>query len=102
MTKREIIERIAQERRVEQMVERICGSGRPELQDLAQIVYVALLGKPDETIVKSWEEGWINFLLIRIIKNQWQTGHSTFRDLFTKYSKRAEELAGHDRDAEDT
>lgn len=100
MTKREIIERIATERRVEKMVGMICGSGRPELQDLAQIVYLALLGKSEETVVKSWEEGWINFLLIRIIKNQWQTSHSTFRDMFTKYSRRAEELAGHDR-AED-
>lgn len=92
MTKYEIIDRIARERRVEQMIENICKHSAPEMKDLAQMVYLAILEKPEETIVGFWERQEINFYLIRIIKNQWQTEHSPFRDMFTRYARKAKDI----------
>lgn len=89
MTKYEIIGTLATERKVERICDNICKCSRPEISDLAQIVYEALLRKDEQTIVAAWNEGWLDFYIVRIIRNQWETDHSTFRDLFTKYSRKA-------------
>lgn len=89
MTKYEIIGTLATERKVERICDNICKCSRPEISDLVQIVYEALLRKDEQTIVAAWNEGWLDFYIVRIIRNQWETDHSTFRDLFTKYSRKA-------------
>ena len=89
MTKEQIIEQIARERRVEQIVANICKCDTPETNDLAQMVYLFLLEKPSETICGFWERGELNFLIVRMVKNNWETDHSAFRDLYTKYTRKA-------------
>ena len=78
----------------EKMVAYYCRrmAGRPELSDLSQIAYIALLEKEDERIVRAYDEGWLPFLLRAIIKRQVFTDHSPWRDLFRKYGIRAEEI----------
>ena len=93
MTAREIIERLARERVVEQMIANICRRpDLPEMADFAQMVYLALLTKPSDKIERAYEEGWLPFMIVRIIRNNWFTNHSAFRDLFRKYQLRAAEL----------
>lgn len=94
VTKYEIIEKVARARMAEVFIAKICRKmeGRPELDDFAQIIYLALLQKPDETIQKAYAEGWLPFLVRAMVVRQYNTSHSTFRDLFTKYGRRAVDI----------
>lgn len=94
MTKNEIIGQLAKDRLAERIVEYYCkGMGnRPELADLCQMSYLALLTMDEERIQRAYTEGWLPFLLRRIIINQTQTDHSPWRDLFRRYGLRNLEL----------
>lgn len=84
MTAREIIERLAYLKRVEQIIRNVAHTSRlaPELQDLAQMVYVALLRYDPEKIVDLWESDAMDYFIVRIVMNQYRSGDSTFRDTF--------------------
>lgn len=92
MTKYEIIEKIAKERRIEQMIAYICHSSAPEMADFAQMLYLALLEKPDNEIETAYNEGWLGFKIVRMLKNQYFSKHSPFRDTFYKYQHRVTDL----------
>lgn len=89
----EIVNELAKARRVEQIIRTICRPYRTELKDLAQIIYTALLEKDNGVVQELWRDGGIdgaiNFYLVRMVKNQHDTNHSTYRDLFHKYDSRA-------------
>lgn len=88
MTKGEIVEKLARERFVERMVETITRQhDGAERHDLTQIVYTALLMKPDETIQRAEREGWIRNLAVEIIKRQYRLD-SPFNRLYRKYQRR--------------
>lgn len=87
MDKSEIVAQIARERRVETMVENIAKSPlTPDLKDLSQMVYLALLEYDGTKIVDLWEHGQINFFIARIIINQYRSSNSPFYKLFRKFS----------------
>ena len=89
MTKETIIEALARERRVEVMVENIAHQPlTAELQDLSQMVYLALLGYDEEILVDLWDNDQINFFLARIILNQYRSSTSPFYTLFRKFQDR--------------
>lgn len=94
MDKNEIIGQLAKERLAERIVEYYCkGMGnRPELQDLVSMSYLALLTMDEERIQRAYTEGWLPFLLRRVILNQVKTNHSPWRDLFRRYNLRNLEL----------
>lgn len=94
MTKNEIIGKLAEDRLAERIVAFYCRgvSDRPELADLCQMSYVALLAMDEERIQRAHAEGWLPFLLRRIIINQFKTNHSPWRDLFRRYGLRNLEL----------
>lgn len=81
MTAREIIERIAYLRRVEEIVRNVAHVSRltPALQDLAQMVYDALLAYDDEKIVDLWDSGDMDFFITRIVLNQYRSTDSPWR-----------------------
>lgn len=87
MDKSEIVAQIARERRVETMVENIAKSPlTPDLKDLSQMVYLALLEYDGTKIADLWEHGQINFFIARIIINQYRSSNSPFYKLFRKFS----------------
>lgn len=94
MNAREIVEALGRERRVERMIQNITRSHTltPDLQDLAQIVYLALLEYDEDKVVDLWETDSLNFFLARIIMNQWRSSHSPFRDSITKFRSLSEEI----------
>lgn len=97
MDKYTIVENLAKEKFVEEMVANI--AHRPldaDLCDLSQIVYLALLEYDDGKILDLWENGQMSFFVARIIINQYRTDHSTFRDAFYKYSHRCTDIGGKD------
>lgn len=90
MTKYEIIDGLARERRVEQLVENIAHQALDQLlKDLCQMVYLVLLEYDEDKIIDLWENGEINFFIVRIIINQYRSTNSPFHKLFRKYQLRS-------------
>lgn len=87
--KYDIVEQVARERRVERIIENICRSDAPEMADFAQMIYLALLTKDDSVIERLWDSGKIDYYIVAMVQRQWNTGHSAFRDAFTKWQRKA-------------
>lgn len=93
MTRTEIVERLARERRVETMVENIARQPLDaDLQDLAQMVYVILLEYDEDKLRDLWEHGQMQFFIARVIINQYRSVNSPFYKLFRKYARKAEDI----------
>lgn len=94
VTKNEIIAELATARMAERMVAFYCRAmeGRPELADLSQLAYLTLLQMEDERIRRAHEEGWLPFLLRRIIITNVRNTHSPWHDLFRRYGLRNLEM----------
>jgi hypothetical protein len=86
MTAREVIERLATLRRVETIVQNVARTSRltPPLQDLAQMVYTALLNYDPDKIVALWEGGAMDYFIARIVLNQYHSTSSDFHNLFRR------------------
>lgn len=96
--KRAIVERLARERVVEEMVENISGRSIsvPELQDLSQMVYLILLEYDAAKIQDLYDNGEIGFFIARIIINQYRSTTSTFYYKLRKFLANAKQLSGYD------
>lgn len=90
MTRSEIVNKLALERRVETMVENICHNHlTADLKDLCQMVYLILLEYDESKIQDLWENNEINFFIARIIINQYRSSNSPFHTIFRKYQERS-------------
>ena len=94
MTAREIVERIAQEQRVEQITARIAGVSAltADLQDLSQMIYVALLEYGDERIIDLWESDAINFLIVRLVIFNLRSKTSRYYYAIKRFTARSQDL----------
>lgn len=94
--KNSIIGVLARNREVEKIVENITRSSvsrsHPHLQDLTQMVYLALLKYEDGRIERMFERGELSFFIARIVINMYETDRSTWYNLFHKYQKEWVEL----------
>ena len=84
-----IVEQVAKERRVEGIIANVCHSDAPEMQDFAQMIYLALLEKEDELIERLHDRGQMDYYIAAMVQRQWNTDHSAFRDLFYKWQSKA-------------
>lgn len=90
ITKRDIIETLAKDKRVEMLVENIAHhSLTSDLKDLCQMVYLILLEYDESKLQDLWENDQINFFLARIIINQYRSSNSPFHTIFRKYQGRS-------------
>lgn len=98
MSNVEIVEHLAQAKVVEHLVENITRQSATcaDMQDLIQIVYLALLEYDSEKIEDLWQKGQINFFIVRVIINQYRTDHSPFMDSIRKFARRSKDLKGFD------
>lgn len=87
MTRFEIVETLAREQRVETFIRNVARTSRlaPDLQDLAQMVYLALLTYDEDKIIDLWESDAIDFFIARIILNQYRSRDSPWRDIFHRH-----------------
>lgn len=86
MTRNEIVELLARERRVETMLANIAKQPvAGTLEDLCQMVYLVLLEYDESKIVDLWENGQINFFIARILLNQYRSSNSPYYKLFRKH-----------------
>ena len=86
MTKNEIIETIAREKVVEQIVSNITKSADYDdtLKDLSQNIYVDLLSKDEEKIVNLYETNQLRFFIVRMITNNLFSKNSPYYQVFRK------------------
>lgn len=92
-TRNEIISALARERRVEELVRKIARKGRDaDMDDLAQMVYLALLEYDEEKLQDLRDNGQMNYFLARVIVNQCRSNHSPFYHQIVKYQRRAKSL----------
>ena len=94
MTGREIIGRIARERRVEQIVQRIAGTATlsADLEDLVQMVYLSLLEYEEEKIVDLWESDALNFLIVRLVLFNLRSKTSRYYYIIKLFAARTTDL----------
>lgn len=88
MNKAEIIDKIANDRVVEQMIENILHrhvAQEQDLKDLAQIVYLALLSQSEEAIVRMYSNNSLNFFIVGIIKRQAMSINSPYYMLIKRF-----------------
>lgn len=95
MTKREIIDELSKERKVEELVRNIVGKNnkRPEIDDLVQMIYLILLEYDDKKIVEMYEKKQLIFFITRIILNQFNSSNSPFHYIYRKWSKDNTDIA---------
>lgn len=94
MTKTEIVTSLAKDGVVEDMCLNIAhvSSLTPDLQDLAQSVYLILLEYDETKLVDLWESNALGFFIARIIANQYLSKSSPFYYLFKRFRSLSEEL----------
>ena len=89
-SKADIIETLAQEKRVEALVENIAHhSLTADLKDLCQMVYMILLEYDEVKLQDLWVNDQMNFFLTRIILNQYRSSNSPFHTIFRKFQERS-------------
>lgn len=87
MTRLEIVDRLGREKRVERFIMNTARTSRlaADLQDLAQMVYLALLTYDEDKIVDLWENDELGFFIARIVTNQYRSKDSPWRDIFHRH-----------------
>lgn len=85
--RRNIVEKLARGRRVEEIVARICRRcpDPSALGDLSQMVYTVLLTYDAEKVVDLWERGQLDFFIVRVVLNQYHSKHSPFYHLLREF-----------------
>lgn len=92
MTKAQIIETLARERRVETMIENIAHQSlSADLCDLSQMVYLILLEYDEQKLIDLWDNNQMSFFLARIIVNQYRSVNSPFHTIFRKFRQMIDE-----------
>lgn len=89
MTKREIIDELARGRTVERLARSL--TRRPvegDIKDLCQIVYLYLLEYDDEKLARLHADRELEFLIIRILLNQYRSKTSRFFRECRQFSRR--------------
>lgn len=90
-TAREIVDILAREKRVETICENVCR--RRGLDDLAQLVYTYLLECPDALLSDLYENGQINFYIVRMVKNQYYRPRTRYYNEIVKFAARSVALS---------
>lgn len=91
----EIVGRMAEGHVVEDTVRNVAHRSRldGDLQDLVQIVYVALLEMDADRLEHLAASGEMDFFLVRIVQNQYFSGHSPYFDEIRRFRYRSSEIS---------
>ena len=95
MNKMEIAAQLAKERVVEQLVCNIAHTRlSPELKDLCQMVYLAILEYDETRLAALWDSGAIRFWLAHIIVRQFRSSKSAYHYLYRHHQLRSVPVDG--------
>ncbi len=87
MTKRDVIEYIANNRILEDIVKNIAGTYDEDLKDLIQDIYLDLYNKDDNTLIKLYTEKSLKYYLTKIVFNNIYSSNSRFYYIYKKNIK---------------
>lgn len=90
--KYKIIKKLAEEKTIETIINNIAKTNDDTLQDLAQMLYLDLLEKKDETIITLYEEKKLQYFLTRMVINSINSKTSRYYYLYKKYNDITEEI----------
>ncbi len=98
MTRAEIVETLAREKRVEQICSLVTHwpAGEPDLKDLGQHIYLVRLGYDEKRLQDLGDHGEINFIIVRLALNNFRSATSRFHYLSRVFSSRTVSLSGLD------
>lgn len=85
MTKTDIIDGLAREKKVEELIKNIAKKKIVEKEDLSQDIYAELLQKPDTLIEELYEKGELDFFIVKIITNNIFSKNSPYHYRYEKY-----------------
>lgn len=89
MDKQTIINIIARERWVEQVIKNIAGEIDDTLKDLAQDLYIDLLSKDEDKVVNLYNSGQLKFFITRMVMNNIRSKNSPYYQVFKRYENKA-------------
>ena len=93
MTKKEIIEKWAKEKKVETLIKKHTDfSNNPYIEDLVQDIYIELYLKDNELIEKLENNNEIDYFLTKIIRNNLYSKTSPFYYKYNKFRKITDEI----------
>lgn len=95
MTKNKIIDVIARQRWVEEIIEGIKASrdeDSDDLKDLAQMTYLDLLEKDATQIEEMYENGSLRFYITRMLVNQLQSKTSRYHYIYRRQRINREQI----------
>lgn len=93
MTKKEIIEKWAKEKKIETLIKKHTDfSNNPYIEDLVQDIYIELYLKDNELIEKLENDNEIDYFLTKIIRNNLYSKTSPFFYKYQKFRKITDEI----------
>lgn len=90
--KYKIVEKLAEEKTIETIINNIAKTNDDTLQDLAQMLYLDLLEKKDETIITLYKEKKLQYFLTRMVINSINSKTSRYYYLYKKYNDITDEI----------
>lgn len=92
-TKYDIIEELATNRTIEEIVSNIAQNPNEDtLNDLSQMLYEDLLLKPDKKIEQLYNDNQLTFFITRMVLNSINSKTSRYYYLFKRYNNKCKEL----------
>ena len=85
---------IAKERLVEEIVSNIAKSSDDLLNDLSQEIYLDLLQKDEDKIVKLYESNQMRYFITRMIINNLHSTNSPFWCKYKRFTQNMNEITG--------
>ena len=87
MTKFEIVEELAKNRAIEDIVNNVAQNPKEDtLKDLSQMLYEDLLMKDDEKVIQLYEDGQLQFFITRMVLNSINSKTSRYYYMFSKFN----------------
>lgn len=86
MSKQEIIEQIASQGLVESLIKKLVRECHSSLSDLSQEIYLSLLEKDDDYIIKLYNNHELNNFITGMIKNNFYSRTSPFFKNYKKFN----------------
>ena len=86
MSREELVEELAKGRVLEKMIAREVKEHRPEHDDLAQDLYISLLGKEESKLLDLLNNDKLEFYLLGMIKKNLHSNTSPFYYTYRRFS----------------
>lgn len=88
-----IIEKLAQQKTIETIINNVVKNYDDTHKDLAQMLYEDLLMKDDEMIINLYENKKLQYFITRMVLNSINSKTSRYYYTYTKYNNMMEEIA---------